>query len=155
MDKKLIGVLVIVALILCGVGAYTFMNMNTANFGKSTVTIPDGFKVKQTNDTNSSANSTVLSDGKTTYYINENYNKSIDDIFNDYKNKHSEDTVVEKQTNVGNITVESITLKHDNKTVHTNYYYQKEGKIYHIYNTGKNNKTAFNKIVTSTKKSVI
>ena len=155
MDKKLIGVLVIVIVVLLGIGAYTYMNMNKASFGKSTVTIPDGFSKKATNDTNNSVNTTVLTDGKTTYYINENYNKSIDDIFNDYKNKYSNDTVVEKQLTVGNTSIQSITLKQNNKTVHTNYYYQKDGIIYHIYSTGKNNKTAFSKIVSSTNKSLI
>ncbi len=52
MDKKLIGVLVIVALVLAGLGAYTYINMNTASFGKSTVAIPNGFSVKESNNTN-------------------------------------------------------------------------------------------------------
>lgn len=155
MDKKLIGVLAIVIIVLLGVGAYSIMNMNTASFGKSTVTIPDGFKVKQSNDTNNNDNSTVLTDGMTTYYINENHNESIDVIFNEYKNKHNNETVVEKQSNVGNISVETITLKKDDKVINTNYYYSKDGTIYHIYTTGKTNKTAFNKIVTSTQKSTL
>lgn len=151
MDKKLIGVLVIVIVVLLGIGAYTYMNMNKASFGKSTVTIPDGFSVKKSNNTNG----TVLGNNNTTYYINENHNKSIDDVFKDYKSKYSNDTVVEKQTNIGNITVRTITLKHDDKVLNTNHYYQKDGIIYHVYVTGKNNQTAFNKIVSSTTKSMI
>lgn len=151
MDKKLIGVLVIVALVLAGLGAYTYINMNTASFGKSTVAIPNGFSVKESNNTNG----IVLGNKNTTQYINENNNKSIDDVFNDYKNKYKNDEVIQKQFNVGNASVDSITLKQDNKTVHTNYYYQKNGIIYHVFVTGKKNETAFGTIVNSTKKSII
>lgn len=151
MDKKLIGVLIVVVIVIACAGAYTYYNMNNLKFGSSTVKAPSGFTQKAEKNTNG----IVLTDKNTTIYINENHNKSIDEIITNYKNKYHEDTVVEKARNVGNISVQAITLKQANKTVHTNYYYQKDGMIYHVFMTGKNNQTALNSIVNSTSKSAL
>lgn len=145
MDKKLIGVLIIVIAVLLGIGAYAYMNMNTASFGKSTVTIPDGYKVTKTDN-----NSITFTNNKTTYYINDENNRTIDSIFNKYKKDHKNDTVVENSNNVNNVNVRSITLQKDGKTIHTNYYFNKDNTTYHVFVKGKNDPKIFNKIVEST-----
>lgn len=154
MDKKYIAIIIVLIIIVAGIGVVAYNSTNNAKVGSSQVAIPNGYYV--TNTTNHTA---VLKSDTTTIIVDEKIeNDTIDQIFDSYKKEHEEFTVKESSEDLGNnITLRSITLRNstDNKFIHTNYYYQKDNKVYHIFMKGKKDKTALEKIVNTTQKQTI
>lgn len=147
MNKKIIAIIVLVLLVLCGIGYFLTNSIGSASVGSSVFSVPDGFSTSYSNNT------AIVKNNVTTFYVNDKTNESIDSIFNNYKNKYKDDTVKEGSTTVGNVTVRSITLSQNDTKIHTNYYYVVDNNTYHVFIKGKNNKTAFEEIVSSTRKS--
>lgn len=153
MDKKNIAIILILILIIACIGFVAFNSTRNAKVGSSQVNIPNGFKV-----VNTTKYAAVLKSKETTITINERKdNKTIDEIFDEYKKEHTNFTVNESSKNIGNTTLRSITLINstNNDTIHTNYYYQKGNKIYHIFMEGKTNNKVLEQIVKTTKKQTI
>lgn len=148
MDKKVSIILLLILIIL--VGSILYISTDNSRFGSSSLKVPNGFKIIDNHN-----NTIVLTNNKTTYTITDNHNKSIDSIIKQYKDKHGNENVSENSKKVGNITVRSITLKKDNESVHTNYYYEKEGNTYHINVNGTSDPESFNYIINSTKKNIL
>ncbi|MBQ6099365.1 MAG: hypothetical protein IJL02_05825 [Methanobrevibacter sp.] len=114
------------------------------NNGTSKVSIPNGFKV-----TKSSENSVTVTDGKNNYTIAE-VNDTMDSVFKDYYQKHKNHKVTEKSFDAGNVTVKALVLEVDGKYIHTNYFYEKNGKLYQIYPQGDDSKNLLKGFVSST-----
>lgn len=153
MDKKYY--IIIIVLVILAFGVIMFFNSAThAKVGNSQVSIPKGYNV-----TNTTKYSTVLKSNDSTIHIYEYAgNKTIDDMFNDYKKEHGAENVKESSKDMGNnITLRSLTLINSttNKTIHTNYYYEKDNKIYHIFIKGKRGKNVLESLVNSTQKQII
>lgn len=153
MDKKNIAIILIFIIIAACIGFVALYSTFNAKVGSSQVNIPNGYKVN-----NTTKYSTILKSKNTTINIEEKHdNKTIDKIFTEYKKKHENLTVKESSKKIGNTTLRSITLINstDNKTIHTNYYYEKNNKIYHIFMKGKQDNKALEQIVKTTDKQTI
>ncbi len=153
MDKKNIAIVIILIIIVACIGFVAFNSTHNAKVGSSQVSIPNGFKVSSTSN-----HTAVLKSKQTTIIVNEREdNKTIDEIFDEYKKEHANYTVKESSKKIGNTTLRSITLINstDNQTIHTNYYYQKDNKVYHIFMEGKPNNKAVEQIIKTTQKQTI
>ena len=138
----------ILAVVIVLVGLFLLGNnlQNTASLGDANIKVPEGFKV-----VNSTKDSLKIGNAKTNFTIEET-NESISSITDKYNKKHENNTVIDNDLKVGNITVKNLTLVKDDKVVHSNYYYNANNKTYHIYPQGKWDEKSFVTIINSTSK---
>lgn len=128
MNKKIIGILVVIVIIVLLIFGYSaYNNFEKTKFGSSSVSVPTDYKV-----INSTNNSITLKKNHTQIVIEEN-NDSIGGLVEKYKAKHENETVEVKDDTVNNTTVKSLTLKDaENKTVKKIYYLERNGKVFSI-----------------------
>lgn len=136
----------ILAVVIVLVGLFLLGNnlQNTASLGDANIKVPEGFKI-----INSTKNSLKIGNNNTNYSITVS-NESISSITDKYNKKHENDTVIDKDLKVGNITVKNLTLEKDGEIVHSNYYYNANNKTYHIFPKGKWDEKSFATIINST-----
>lgn len=136
----------ILAVVIVLVGLFLLGNnlQNTASLGDANIKVPEGFNI-----INSTKNSLKIGNNNTNYSITVS-NESISSITDKYNKKHENDTVIDKDLKVGNITVKNLTLEKDGEIVHSNYYYNANNKTYHIFPKGKWDEKSFATIINST-----
>lgn len=146
MKKSHIGIIIIIIIFIV-LGAVLITNMNThiGTHSKSTIKVPESFTINKTAE-----HSIVLSNEKSNFTIREVTNGSMKSIIDDYKKKYENDTVEVSSFNVDGIEVKGLNLKINNHSVHTNYYYEKNGIIYHIYPDGDYDMNILDELIKST-----
>ena len=152
MNNVIITVILILALI--GI-VYTLNYTSTySKLGSSQIKIPEGYKV--INNSNhtiriSSNNSTIIIDEK-------KENETIEKIFKKIKNNNSEYNVNISELHLNNnITLKNITVieNEENKSIPTNYYYEKNNKTYQIFLKGNVSKELIEEIINNTEEKSI
>lgn len=146
MNKKIIGsIIVVLLIIIAAVGYYSYTFKDKETFGSSAISVPDNYKVKENKD-----HKVVLKNKETKISVQEK-NNTIDNLVNDYKIKHANETVVESSLNISGDNLKSLTLKKDNgKIVRELCFYSKNGKVYQMVITGKTDLKAMETIYNST-----
>lgn len=136
----------ILAVVIVLVGLFLLGNnlQNTASLGDANIKVPEGFNI-----INSTKNSLKIGNNNTNYSITVS-NESISSITDKYNKKHENDTVIDKDLKVGNITVKNLTLEKDGEIIHSNYFYKANNKTYHIFPKGKWDEKSFATIINST-----
>lgn len=148
MNKKLVYPIIIILIIIMGIYAILAFNSTyNAKVGSSSVSIPDGYQVTNTTDT-----SATLKDNKTTFKVSSlDKSQTIDQIIEQYKETHQNQTIKDYNKTIGDVNLIGVLLQNSkNKTSEYNYYYEKNYKIYHIYEKGKHNQTALEMMVNTT-----
>lgn len=136
----LIILVIIIAILALG---YYFTNAtgNQVNFD-----VPSGFNISDTsNDT------ILLTDGTTRIKVNEvNYSESLDDLVNKFYDNYSDLNITNSSKELSdNLTVKSVRMVNFTD-VQNHYWYNLNGKTYHIYMNG-DNQDAVETIIKSTK----
>lgn len=141
----------IIGIVLVVIAIYAILAFNStynAKVGSSSVSIPDGYKVA-----NTTGNSSTIKDNKTTFIVSVlDKGQSIDQNIDLYKQMHQNQTIKDYNKTIGDVNITGVILQDSetNKTVDYNYFYEKNYKIYHIYEKGKHNQTALETIVNTT-----
>ena len=146
MDRKITGMLVVIIIILMAIyGVLAYNSTYNAKVGASSVTIPDGFEAEYTD------NGTKISDNETQYTLYElDKQSSLDSLIEKYHLNGANYTIDSKIYPLGTVNLTSVTVKQNDKTVDTFYYYEKNEKVYKIDVSGKYNKTAMQTLVNTT-----
>lgn len=143
--KYIIGLIILVILILAGIFAYYSLN---GTFSSPTITVPEGYTV-----TDQGNNKISITNNETNYTVEELVGKeNINSCINEcIKNYNDSSRAVNDSTKISDINVKSVSYKNlHNKTVHTFYFYEKNGKIYELFSKGKYDKDAIELIISST-----
>lgn len=147
MDKRIVGILVVIFLIVFGIYAVLAYNStyNARVGSSSSVSIPDGFKSEYVD------NGTKISNNETTYTLYElDKENTLDSMMEKYDLKGANYTIDSKTYPLGLVNLTSVTVKHNEKTEDTFYYYEKNEKVYKMDVKGKYNKTAMQTLVNTT-----
>lgn len=146
MDKKLVSILVVILIIVLGIYAVIAYNSTyNAKVGSSSVSIPEGFEVENTE------NGTIIKNNQTEYVMYElSKNISLDDMIEDYNLRNDNYTIDNKQYQIGAVNLSSVTIKKGDKSVDAFYLYDKNEKIYKISTKGEYNKSALQTLVNTT-----
>ena len=145
--KLLIGIsvfiiaLFVLGVIICGV------NVGIGTESGSTIAVPDGF-----NSTNIGKNTIVIYNNESNYTVWEITNRSMESIFEEYKQEYANDTVSINSMDVDGVNVSGLDLTIKGEYIHTNYYYEKNGILYHIFPDGKYDSETLKDLVKSTDK---
>ncbi|MDO5825213.1 MAG: hypothetical protein Q4Q22_02440 [Methanosphaera sp.] len=146
MDKKLVGIIMVILIILFGIYAILAYNSTyNAKIGSSSVSIPDGFQAEYTD------NGTKISNNQTEYLLYElDKQNTLDSLIEQYHLEGENYTIDSKTNQLGIVNLTSVTVKQDGNIVDTFYYYEKNEKVYKMDVKGKYNKTAMQTLVNTT-----
>ena len=155
MDKKNIGIIIVILLIIIGaVGYISYTNpkiigdsSKTVKVGASKVSIPAGYDVQK-----NASNGVLFSNSKTDIGIYEvPKGDSFDKKVKELEKEHENSTISNETSNKDGITLQIVQVKNEkNKFKET--YFEKNGVKYHIYEKGAEDQSAFDTLFNSISK---
>ncbi|AWX32330.1 hypothetical protein [Methanosphaera sp. BMS] len=146
MDRKIVGIVVVILLVMFTIYAVLAYNSTyNAKIGASSVSIPDGFTSEHRD------NGTVISNNETEYTLYElDKQSTLDSLIEQYHLAGGNYTIDSKTYPLGTVNLTSVTVKQNDNSVDTFYYYEKNEKVYKMDVKGKYNKTAMQTLVNTT-----
>ena len=146
MDRKLVGILVVILLIIMLIyGVLAYNSTYNAKIGSSSVSIPEGFQSEY------DGNGTKIYNNESEYVLHElDRINTLDSLIEQYHLEGENYTIDSKIYPLGLVNLTSVTVKQNDKAVDTFYYYEKNEKVYKIDVKGNYNKTAIQTLVNTT-----
>lgn len=123
--KNIIIIIGIIAIIIIGCLVFTSQS-NQINIGSTHFKVPDGYNIKENNDTINLTNnkdSIILMK-----HTKKNLNKTVEEYMNSKNNTNN--SVQLSKINIDNITVYKVTV---NNSTTTHYWFEKNNNVYEFY----------------------
>jgi hypothetical protein len=126
-------------------GVLAYNSTYNAKIGSSSVSIPEGFQSEY------DGNGTKIYNNESEYVLHElDRINTLDSLIEQYHLEGENYTIDSKKYPLGLVNLTSVTVKQNDKTVDTFYYYEKNEKVYKIDVKGNYNKTAIQTLVNTT-----